>query len=179
MPGPWSTSVIIGARFASGRPVWCSRISKRARTARVSGNPGLHRFDEVRFFSPPAEASCALQAHICPFAHLSICPHGVSRPTHKELPYHILTRGMPTIPLEVTGTTGGPCSRRGRMAGKKSSGLNKIGAALMALGEGRSDVSPGAAPLPLYHPEAHIHQAHHNKAGPEQPHDKIPHRRAG
>jgi hypothetical protein len=50
------------------------------------------------------------------------------------------------------------------LAGKKSSGLNKIGAALMALGEGRSDIPSSAAPLPLYHPEAHVHQTRRTKA---------------
>jgi hypothetical protein len=65
------------------------------------------------------------------------------------------------------------------MAGKKRSGLNKIGAALLALGEGRSDASTGAAPLPLYHPQAHVLEAKRSENQLDAPRDKTPNRRAG
>ncbi len=64
------------------------------------------------------------------------------------------------------------------MAGKKRSGLNKLGEALLALSEGRSDVPSSTAPLPLYHPEAHIHQSRRTKVAAQAPHEGSSHRRA-
>ena len=63
------------------------------------------------------------------------------------------------------------------MAGKKRSGLDKLGAALLALGEGRSDIPTGAAPLPLFHPQAHVLQD--KRARADTPREKTSHRRAG
>jgi len=65
------------------------------------------------------------------------------------------------------------------MAGKKRSGLNKLGAALLALGEGRSDISSGAAPLPLFHPQAHVLQDKRDDSHGGAPRNTTPHRRAG